>query len=47
MDYTSIGCSKGTRDRLKAYRDRVDADNYDEALAEALDELGVEEAGDL
>jgi len=37
MDVTSITLGKEVRNNLRAYRDRIDADNYNEAIAQLLD----------
>ena len=42
MDRTSIGVGSATRDRLKAYKEAIGADNYDEAINDVLDRVEVE-----
>jgi hypothetical protein len=36
MDVTTVQCGKDTRDKLRAYRDEHDLQNYDEAIRELL-----------
>jgi len=38
MDATSIQCGRDTRDRLKAYKNEHEFDNYDAALNALLDQ---------
>lgn len=37
MDITTVQCGRDTRDRLKAYKNDNDLQNYDETIRELLE----------